>query len=527
MKGIIAKTWDKILHIGVTASMSEPDIKAEILTNKLVVLTAGAAFMLLSLMFVGYLFYGYYAYFYFQVPAFLLTLVLLFLRLKFGRLVAFNFIIFLAFLYFTCFFLFMGESFSVYVAYTGCIMAPFLYLKDTERKSLVYSLTLPLVSIVFMQFWLRKARPLYPLNKDFQDVFSYLFLYFIILAILFINYHTWKHSIYTEKKLEAEREKSDKLLLDIIPKIMQTEKRYRHLVENSNDIIFSLDKDLMILTMNNAMKKELELLDHELIATNFVEIVHRDPGLDAELFMEIIGNYINDLVVNKSSISFKTSLKSVYNLYPKDFAFKLEYTEYDGVVEILGKGSRITQDKIIQFLEAEKQVFAINNNLSTIDLVSQKLTVNLNRFISADRISMLRVGLREILINAMEHGNLSLSFEEKTRAISKGNYLVFLRELQEDVRFRKRKIFVEYTVNANRVAYRVTDEGKGFDHEHYLKLNFEQANEEFLPHGRGLLLVLDIFDVIRFNEKGNQILLVKYFNSVSKKEPLFIPEDSF
>ncbi|HQQ51588.1 MAG TPA: ATP-binding protein, partial [Spirochaetota bacterium] len=61
------------------------------------------------------------------------------------------------------------------------------------------------------------------------------------------------------------------------------------------------------------------------------------------------------------------------------------------------------------------------------------------------------------------------------------------------------------------------DHGKGFDHKKYLSKSTEQTEESLLQHGRGILLAQQIFDEIKYNDKGNQVLCIKYFNPVEKK----------
>ncbi|HOT43589.1 MAG TPA: hypothetical protein PLM53_03925 [Spirochaetota bacterium] len=54
--------------------------------------------------------------------------------------------------------------------------------------------------------------------------------------------------------------------------------------------------------------------------------------------------------------------------------------------------------------------------------MSQRLVRNLGKFIEPLAVSDIRIALREAIINAIEHGNLRLSFDVKTKAHREGKY---------------------------------------------------------------------------------------------------------
>jgi len=45
----------------------------------------------------------------------------------------------------------------------------------------------------------------------------------------------------------------------------------------------------------------------------------------------------------------------------------------------------------------------------------------------------------------------------------------------------------------------------------------DDVNAASLTHGRGLHMIRGAFDAVRFNGKGNQLLLVKYFTESFKR----------
>jgi len=120
----------------------------------------------------------------------------------------------------------------------------------------------------------------------------------------------------------------------------------------------------------------------------------------------------------------------------------------------------------------------------------------------------ISVSLDEALTNAIFYGCLEIP--SGLRETEPGNE-VFNRIVQErmaDERYNKRAIEVEMELDRDRVLYRVTDPGPGFDPPDLSKGPPEPSGISQL-HGRGLLLISCFMDEVSFNEKGNRITLVK------------------
>lgn len=112
-------------------------------------------------------------------------------------------------------------------------------------------------------------------------------------------------------------------------------------------------------------------------------------------------------------------------------------------------------------------------------------------------------GMIELLINAVEHGNLGLSYEDKSQLLNEGKW-------QDEI--ARRLTLPEYCNKAAQVIYQckpegwfvqITDEGKGFDWRRYWQIDPSQATAS---HGRGIARArLLSFDRIAYNEAGNQV----------------------
>jgi len=297
--------------------------------------------------------------------------------------------------------------------------------------------------------------------------------------------------------------------------IRKAEIRYRHLVESSTDIIFLLDKDVRVLSMNNAVEKHLGYKVDELIGRNFLDLIQDTWSERTSVTRKLVEEQLADLNKTKTSIQFRTTLKTRYGSEPEDFSVKLEYAETDEAgYDFLGKASPISDDAMLKFLIIEHYVYSIDNYLNNADMMSLRLTRNLARYMPQSEIPMIRIAIREILINAIEHGNLNISFDEKTRALEDNAFIDLVHRLQKDPRLSARKVTIDYSLDDEKVVYRVSDEGEGFDYSEIFDRDPMNENKKMLAHGRGLVIAKNEFDSIQFNENGNVVTAVKYFKRI-------------
>ncbi|MCB1139515.1 MAG: ATP-binding protein, partial [Leptospiraceae bacterium] len=254
----------------------------------------------------------------------------------------------------------------------------------------------------------------------------------------------------------------------------------------------------------------------ELLNMNFLELIYNRDWKDS-LNKIFVLEKLEELSAPGKSISFQTEFKQKHVMEPRDSQVRLQFLEYqDGNREILGRASIITEDVLARYMIKERVEFSIENYVRNAEILSQRLSSVVARFADQDVQMTVRTSLREIIINAIEHGNLEITFDEKTKALEEGSYLQLIETRRGDPVYNARKVLIEYSIDEDRVAFRITDEGKGFDHRKIMKTDEKELNEQFMAHGRGIMMTLSAFDIVRYNEKGNRVALVKYFRKKQK-----------
>jgi len=116
------------------------------------------------------------------------------------------------------------------------------------------------------------------------------------------------------------------------------------------------------------------------------------------------------------------------------------------------------------------------------------------------------VGLTELLVNAVEHGNLGITYEEKTALNASGGWDEEVRR-RLALREHAGKV-VELTMERTHAELRFTvrDQGAGFDWQKYIDIDPRRA---FDNHGRGIAIARAMsFDRIEYRGNGSEVVAV-------------------
>ena len=113
-------------------------------------------------------------------------------------------------------------------------------------------------------------------------------------------------------------------------------------------------------------------------------------------------------------------------------------------------------------------------------------------------------GISELLINALEHGNLKIGYEEKSNLMRRGMWQIEIERRLNSREYRGGYIELEFNVASDRVQIRIRDQGDGFDWTPYMDFDPDRA---FDPHGRGIAVArLSSFDELEYVGDGNEVV---------------------
>lgn len=117
----------------------------------------------------------------------------------------------------------------------------------------------------------------------------------------------------------------------------------------------------------------------------------------------------------------------------------------------------------------------------------------------------LAMGLSELLVNGIEHGNLGIDFAEKSRLRENDCWEDEIRRRMTLPEFKDRAVRLRVRGETTRWVFEISDEGEGFDWRRFLDFDPERA---FAPNGRGIALSRQLsFSSLTYIPPGNRVVV--------------------
>jgi anti-sigma regulatory factor (Ser/Thr protein kinase) len=114
-------------------------------------------------------------------------------------------------------------------------------------------------------------------------------------------------------------------------------------------------------------------------------------------------------------------------------------------------------------------------------------------------------GLQELLYNAVEHGNLGISYAEKKRLLIDGQLVQTIDERLADPVLGSRRVTARLVRQSGWLSLTIEDQGEGFDWSSYVDLDPERSTD---PNGRGIALTrMTSFDSLDYEGSGNRVVV--------------------
>jgi len=270
---------------------------------------------------------------------------------------------------------------------------------------------------------------------------------------------------------------------------------FTHPDQNLTEIEAKTKPDLIIVDLTRGNPENLQLL------TNLGQYHFQSPvmglvGSDKQILTNAVEAGLQDILftpIRPSELENRTILAA------QRLASLKAYNRIS---------SHIQQASVSMNLPTDFGLVAPVANILTRDLKPSGQT-------SDEQIFHLRLILSELLTNAMEHGSLGISLEEKQKALEKGRFDQLLAERMNDSTYSSRRVFVSMERSAAEIRYTIRDQGPGFD---VAKVMAQLADPHpTIPSGRGLFFLKTFVDEYHFAQGGREVTLTKYLKPVSNQ----------
>lgn len=292
---------------------------------------------------------------------------------------------------------------------------------------------------------------------------------------------------------------------------------YRTVTESSTDIIFLLDPAFHVASINTAVRRQLGVSPTEARGKHIVDVLCRKDSAGEGDYLfdpQLLHGALAALKGSNEKVNLSAALKSAVTGEAKQYRILIESIapgSESAAGGYIGRAVATSEMAVASLVERSRFSFRLGNSLLLTEELATFLSAVARRYVDESQATTLRIMLREMLLNAIEHGNLEIDFDTKTTALMQEAYFQLIDERRRQVPYRDRVVLVDALISADKLAFRITDEGKGFDHGEMLDRLSREKNET--AHGRGIVMTLQEFDVVRYNAKGNSVVLIKNLSS--------------
>jgi len=116
----------------------------------------------------------------------------------------------------------------------------------------------------------------------------------------------------------------------------------------------------------------------------------------------------------------------------------------------------------------------------------------------------LAMGLLELMLNAVEHGNLALSHADKGALLASGGWTEEIQRRLDAPEWSARQAEVTFLRQGGALQFTIRDQGAGFDWRRFLEMDPARA---FDAHGRGIAMARMLsFSSLEYLGSGNTVV---------------------
>ncbi len=124
---------------------------------------------------------------------------------------------------------------------------------------------------------------------------------------------------------------------------------------------------------------------------------------------------------------------------------------------------------------------------------------------ACDEPDKVAMGLSELMINAIEHGNLHIGYEEKSRLRKQDMWESEIAKRLELPENTDIYASIDVSSNSDCVTYTIMDQGNGFEWDEFMEFNTTRVMHN---HGRGIAMANELyFSSLRYEGDGNIVIV--------------------
>ena len=122
---------------------------------------------------------------------------------------------------------------------------------------------------------------------------------------------------------------------------------------------------------------------------------------------------------------------------------------------------------------------------------------------ACDEVEKVAMGLSELMINAVEHGNLNIGYDEKSELRKKDRWEAEITERLALPENKDLHATIDVVNATDSVSYTIKDQGNGFAWDEFMEFDASRVMDN---HGRGIAMANQLyFSSLKFSGNGNTV----------------------
>jgi len=282
------------------------------------------------------------------------------------------------------------------------------------------------------------------------------------------------------------------LNLDIIEEFL-TGKGQPYIVETANDGIEAMEK-----LEADPNKYDTVLLDRMMPRMSGMEVLEK---MSAHPELKYIPVILQTAKVSKEDILEGLKAGAYYYL-TKPFTSEILHSVVNTAVKDRGYNKallaslNVTKSSVKLLKNASFKFRSLDDVRSVSSLVA----------CACDEPDKVAMGLSELMVNAIEHGNLHIGYEEKSELRKEDKWESEIASRLELPEYKDIYASIDVLNNSDEVTFTITDQGKGFDWDEFMEFDTTRVMDN---HGRGIAMANKLyFSKLEYQGSGNIVSVI-------------------
>lgn len=262
-------------------------------------------------------------------------------------------------------------------------------------------------------------------------------------------------------------------------------------------------------TLASSAKQAVAILDRHAYALVIVELALADAGPNP-LLDQLLDHCAQHPVLLTGGDGTVNQVVQALNRGAAGFVHQahLQRDLVEQVGRVLSAANQNkSQARLLECMTSARSIYSIESDPVLIPTVLARFqaSVRMFRVVDESESTRLAIALEEAISNALYHGNLEVS--SKLRRDNLADYYALAKRRRQESPYAQRRIHIVEELDQEKAVFTIRDEGPGFDTS---TINVEPDPEDLEAlSGRGILLMQAFMDEVTYNDRGNEVTLIK------------------